>query len=368
MKLSLFLKSSCLFVACGFVSSTGFSQLYQVGNKVGIGISTPSGNLEIRESAGIAGTGLGNVPQLRFSTNTQTADLYQWDMQQDFGSQLHFYYNKNGGTPIKRFTLTKDYVQVMGKLLVNDFGHFGEVMTPNGATGYVLSLGLKEFGVSGAWNGSGAALFATNSGEFLVMTNPSGTVSGTTNMLNQVRFTANANGITVRKDPSKTFVDLAFIDPAQSGSDKRAFTIRAVGANHPTSANILEFWDPNNNGQTFFTMPVRIGGPASDISVTASGYDLYVAGGVRATTVKVDAYSNWPDYVFEKSYELMSLTETEEYMDANSHLPGVPSAAEVTKDGIELAEMNAILLQKMEELTLHLIEMQKQVNQLQNDQ
>jgi len=93
---------------------------------------------------------------------------------------------------------------------------------------------------------------------------------------------------------------------------------------------------------------------------------LYVAGGVRATTVKVDAYSNWPDYVFEKSYELMSLTETEEYMDANSHLPGVPSAAEVTKDGIELAEMNAILLQKMEELTLHLIEMQKQVNQLQN--
>ncbi|MEG1555472.1 MAG: hypothetical protein RR356_01955 [Bacteroidales bacterium] len=71
--------------------------------------------------------------------------------------------------------------------------------------------------------------------------------------------------------------------------------------------------------------------------------------------------SNWPDYVFNKEYRLMTLKETEEYIQKNGHLPNVPSASEVEKEGIQLGEMNAILLQKIEELTLYVIELEKKM-------
>ncbi len=376
MKLSFLLKSSSILLALGTFTNATNAQLYSsgnntiAGNAVGIGVSNPQGTLHLNDFTG-GFLGGGEVPLMRFESTdlgqSPTTTNY-WDFTMGLSSSLVMSrFSTQNSNPVDALQLGAGYVKVFERFKVTDYAQMGSAITPNNTQGYVLSLGMLE-GNSGSWNGSGTALFGTNTGEFQVMTNPTGSVIGTTNMANQVRFTANESGITVRKDPSKTFVDLSFIDPAQTGTDKRAFTIRTVGANHATSPNILEFWDPHNNGQAFFTMPIRIGGPASDISVTASGYDLYVKGGVRATTVKVDAYVNWPDYVFAPSYDLMSLKETEQFIDQNSHLPGVPSEAEVQKEGIELAEMNAILLKKVEELTLHLIELQKQVNQLQNDQ
>lgn len=94
------------------------------------------------------------------------------------------------------------------------------------------------------------------------------------------------------------------------------------------------------------------------------GYKLAVNGDAMFTRIKVKAYDNWPDYVFGENYKLMPLQDLETYIKANKHLPDVPSAKEVTKDGADLGEMNKILLQKIEELTLHMIELQKQVNEL----
>jgi hypothetical protein len=74
----------------------------------------------------------------------------------------------------------------------------------------------------------------------------------------------------------------------------------------------------------------------------------------------------WPDYVFSRNYKLPSLSEVEQFITENQHLPNVPSAAEVKENGIELGEMNAILLQKVEELTLYIIALQKQVDELKN--
>ncbi|SMC75222.1 hypothetical protein [Pedobacter africanus] len=95
------------------------------------------------------------------------------------------------------------------------------------------------------------------------------------------------------------------------------------------------------------------------------GYKLAVNGKVRAQEIKVEA-SPWPDYVFAKDYELPTLQETEKHIKDKGHLPGIPSAAEVKANGVDLGEMNAKLLQKIEELTLHLIEMKK-TSDLQND-
>lgn len=97
-----------------------------------------------------------------------------------------------------------------------------------------------------------------------------------------------------------------------------------------------------------------------------SGYRLAVDGKVMAEEVTVQLSQNWPDYVFEADYNLLSLAETEAYINKHQHLPGLPSAADVAQDGIDLAEMNALLLEKIEELTLHTIQLQKEVDALKN--
>jgi hypothetical protein len=72
--------------------------------------------------------------------------------------------------------------------------------------------------------------------------------------------------------------------------------------------------------------------------------------------------STFPDYVFKPTYKLTPLSEVKNYIDENQHLPEIPSEAEVKKDGINLGEMNKLLVKKVEELTLYLIEKDKQVN------
>ncbi len=95
------------------------------------------------------------------------------------------------------------------------------------------------------------------------------------------------------------------------------------------------------------------------------GYKLYVAGGILTEQVKVSlkTSANWADYVFADKYKLKPLTEVEQYVKANKHLPEVPSAQDVVKDGVNLVEMDATLLKKIEELTLYVIEQNKQISE-----
>lgn len=95
------------------------------------------------------------------------------------------------------------------------------------------------------------------------------------------------------------------------------------------------------------------------------GYKLAIAGNMIAESVKVQLQGSWPDYVFAKDYQLPTLQETEIHIKDKGHLPGIPSAAEVKTNGIDLGEMNAKLLQKIEELTLQMIGMNKMILSLQ---
>ena len=99
------------------------------------------------------------------------------------------------------------------------------------------------------------------------------------------------------------------------------------------------------------------------IGTDAPQEKLSVNGKIRAKEIKVET-ANWPDYVFGKEYKLPNLKETETFIKANGHLPGVPSATVAEKEGIELGEMNKVLLKKIEELTLHLIEKDKEIQAL----
>ncbi|WCT13632.1 tail fiber protein [Mucilaginibacter jinjuensis] len=95
------------------------------------------------------------------------------------------------------------------------------------------------------------------------------------------------------------------------------------------------------------------------IGTTVPDQKLTVNGTIHATEVLVDQTVQTPDYVFDKDYDLATLKDVKTYIDQNHHLPEIPSAAEITKEGINLGEMNAKLLKKIEELTLYLIEKDK---------
>ncbi|MNU18770.1 hypothetical protein D3C71_69770 [compost metagenome] len=101
---------------------------------------------------------------------------------------------------------------------------------------------------------------------------------------------------------------------------------------------------------------------------TCFEYKLFVKDGIRTEKVKVDIAANngWADYVFAKDYKLMPLKELDQFINTNGHLPEVPTTEEAIKNGIELKEMNILLLKKIEELTLYTIEQQKRIEALEN--
>ncbi|SHN30283.1 hypothetical protein [Mucilaginibacter sp. OK098] len=99
------------------------------------------------------------------------------------------------------------------------------------------------------------------------------------------------------------------------------------------------------------------------IGTSAPDQLLTVNGTIHSKSVVVDA-NIFPDYVFTPTYRLPSLTEVKAYIAQNHHLPDMPSAAEVEKNGLNLGEMNKVLVQKVEELTLYLIQQNKQVAEL----
>ena len=95
---------------------------------------------------------------------------------------------------------------------------------------------------------------------------------------------------------------------------------------------------------------------------------LSVNGNVCAKEVRVSLSGSpcWPDYVFAQDYDLMKISDLRSCVQQNRHLPGVPSAAEVEENGVELGATTEILLQKIEEMTLYIIQLEERVQQLEN--
>lgn len=129
----------------------------------------------------------------------------------------------------------------------------------------------------------------------------------------------------------------------------------------------LQFWTSNVPRMTITTE-----GDFGIGTTDPGGYKLAVNGNIRAKEIKVEA-SPWPDYVFSNDYQLPTVREIENHIKDKGHLPGIPSATEVKANGIDLGEMNAKLLQKIEELTLYVINLtkenekqQKEIDKLKN--
>ena len=151
------------------------------------------------------------------------------------------------------------------------------------------------------------------------------------------------------------------------GSD--ALSLRGWGANNP----YIEWLNADNSRQAYFgwntsrlslvlengyNFTVENGNVG--IGTTSPNEKLTVNGTIYGKEVKVDLSVPGPDYVFKNDYDLPSLNEVKAYIDQYNHLPDVPSAEQMEKEGINIGQMNMLLLKKIEEMTLYMIELEKE--------
>ena len=131
------------------------------------------------------------------------------------------------------------------------------------------------------------------------------------------------------------------------------------GTSTPVGWNIVDGRVQNtNNGK------VVIG---TGINSFPDGFQLFVKGGILTERVRVAVANSdrWADYVFQKGYQLMPLREVEKFINHHQHLPNVPSAEEMAKNGLDVMETSAKLMEKLEELTLYMIDANKRIEELQ---
>lgn len=152
-------------------------------------------------------------------------------------------------------------------------------------------------------------------------------------------------------------------DQSVNNNTSYAYIFKTLGDQSGARLSIVQKTRAESDQEVFSIKNGNIGIGTID----SKGYKLGVKGKIAAEEVKVALYNTWPDFVFEKEYNLPTLQEVENHIIHKGHLKDIPSAKEVEKNGIQLGEMNAKLLQKIEELTLYMIEQNKKTEQLQKE-
>lgn len=167
--------------------------------------------------------------------------------------------------------------------------------------------------------------------------------------------TAKANNISEISNDIVGFKRLMIVGNQSAGADRR------VG-----------IWDKLTIGDVGFEQALNVAGSAYIIGNVGIGtknlqnYKLAVEGTIGARKIKVTQETTWADYVFASDYKLLPLQDLETYIKQHQHLPDVPSATEVATNGIDIGDMQTILLKKIEELTLYMIELKKSQHVLEN--
>lgn len=133
-----------------------------------------------------------------------------------------------------------------------------------------------------------------------------------------------------------------------------------VAAKFRDKSSSSYYLDPANTG-----ISLNVAGKiqSKEIEVLALNTQTLKTDEIQTSELIVD-YNNLADYVFNVDYSLPSLKEVADYIEQNKHLPGMPTAEEVKENGMNIAEMNNLLLQKVEELTLYILELQKRIDSL----
>lgn len=129
---------------------------------------------------------------------------------------------------------------------------------------------------------------------------------------------------------------------------------------------VTYYEDQNTEGNLIVNKNLGVNGKIG-IGVSFPKSELDINGTIRAKEVKIEA-TGWSDFVFAKDYKLPALSDVETHIKEYRHLPDMPSESDVLENGISMGEMQAKLLQKIEELTLYVIELEKEIKSLKSNQ
>lgn len=250
--------------------------------------------------------------------------------------------------------------------------------TPNILNLYAQELRYSSTAVANAlkitWNG------------YIRINNPDADVSGILN----AKFNANTGAFLMFNDPTKKYG--CYLSPLGSiGSNFSTVLGTKTIDNAPSFYLNAQHGGTSTNGRGIIVLDGRMGtanwgnsaAPANQkvVEITSSwgntlAYvtgegsfyvkkDLFVPGLLQASEVKVTVTTpNTADFVFDENYELRPLAEVQTFITTNKHLPDVPSASNMVENGVDLAQMNKVLLQKIEELTLYVINQENRIKQL----
>ncbi len=306
--------------------------------KVGIGTTNPAhllhingGDLFVQSSSGLIRFGYQGSNEWQMATTGGGADL-RW------------YTTPDGGTTIT----PRHYFSQNGNMGVGGFSGPG------------VPLGRLDVIGAGATSGTNTFLLRNNLGDTLLRMRDDGRIG--------IGYNGSSYGRTLNM--GGTGINFYTANEAAFGGAVFPTDTSLVIWSNSGANNYLVLqpsWGNTGIGTYSPNAKLHINGTqliGSTSDRIAAGYNLSVHGKIIAEEVKVQLYAAWPDYVFSNNYKLMPLEQLEQSINTNKHLPNIPAAAEVEKNGIMLGDMNRRLMEKVEELTLYIIDLNKKNNVL----
>ncbi|SEN89468.1 hypothetical protein SAMN04488505_11469 [Chitinophaga rupis] len=325
-------------MACGHMALGQTSNRFDSTGNAGIGTKTPSQRLEILTNG---------ASNLQLTNN--------WDVLGAVGAVKFNMAGTEVGAIEAERTVATGRLSALKFFVRSGSGVTGEAMgiTQDANVGIGTTTPLARLHITGPQGTPSAKFTVTSVPEadaFLSFENGTNT---TGHYIPSIRGRCSAGG-----RPFGLYLTGEAEDVTPSGIEAFAGAIildgRSKNASKLNSNNVVMI---NSFGQNLvaFKADGSVGIGATD----TKGYKLAVNGNAIFTKVKVEPFAGWPDYVFEEDYALPSLAVVEKYINEHKHLPDMPSAQEVQKEGLDIGEMNKQLLQKVEELTLYIIQLKK---------
>ncbi len=294
--------------------------LQNEGGNIGIGVASPLDKLDIDGSLRLTGTSR----QLKFETGTAGGMVTKYVPGINFirpdGTQL-------GKIEYVDTVSFANFIRIrMGDAVAN-----GITLNTSNEIGMGTANPLARLHVRGT---TGIDEIAINSG----------------NMNESATIQFYSGGVGVFAATKKTFMQL-------DGDDLK------VGTN---SGNANGNFIVRTNGSDKITVDAS-GNVSIGTSAIAAGYKLNIAGKAICEELKVQLVGSWPDYVFNDTYKLRTLDELDSFIKQNGHLPEIPRASEIEKNGLMLGDMQKRMMEKIEELTLYTIQLKQEIDALKNN-
>ncbi|MEO8147779.1 MAG: hypothetical protein ABI723_09095 [Bacteroidia bacterium] len=343
--------------------------------KVGIGTAAPNASLDVLSASNATAGNFSNSA----NSSSATYGLYASTNNNGTGGEYAgtFYALGTGGGNTAIYAYAQNGSQNVGIV--------SGALTTTGQTGYGIMAGSAGTGTNWAGYFSGQGYFSEKVGignsspaHMLDVASPSTATSsaiyshvnytGTVDVKAIEGISTPANGYGIGLEGTGGYIGVN--GKANAGNyAQTAYGVQGI-ATGTAGIRIGVFgeaiggtynWAGYFNGHTYVSGNMLVG-----TTTAASGYKLSVNGKIICEELKVELHANWPDYVFEKEHKLMPLDQLEEQIAKDKHLPGIPSACEIEDNGgLQVGEMQTKMMEKIEELTLYVIQLKKDNDALQ---